>query len=174
MSRATCGTSGRLVLFRVSVEDDLPTTPPLFAAAVRRTLCDPRSWIGSGFVRFRYDPNGPLLISLRSPLATERRCMQLIRLSVNMMYSCGTSREVVLNAARWFGGSPSWPGPVDEYRQMLTNHETGHALGLGHQTCRTDGAPAPVMMQQSKGLSTGSRTCVRNPWPLAEELDRLG
>ena len=173
VSRATCGRAGRVVRFRVSVEQGLPTTPDAFAQALRGTLCDGRSWIGSGNVRFRYDPNGPLLIALRSPVGTERRCLQLIGLSVNLMYSCGTSREVVLNAARWFGGSPSWPGPVSEYRHMLINHETGHALSLGHQTCPANGAQAPVMMQQSKGLTIAGRTCVQNPWPLAQELRRI-
>jgi len=173
VSRETCGRVGRVVRFRVALEEGLPTTPEAFGNALRATLCDGRSWIGSDNVRFRYDPNGPLLIALRSPAATERRCLQLIGLSVHLMYSCGTSREVVLNAARWFGGSPSWPGPVSEYRHMLINHETGHALGLGHQTCHEDGAPAPVMMQQSKGLTSG-HTCVPNVWPLAQELDRLG
>lgn len=173
VSRATCGSSGRVVRFRIGVEQGLQTTPAAFGNAVRNTLCDGRSWIGSGAVRFRYDPNGPLLISLRSASGTERRCLQLIGLSVNLTYSCGTSREVVINAARWFGGSPAWPGGVSDYRRMVTNHETGHALGLGHRNCPEDGAPAPVMMQQSKGLTFGGHTCVPNPWPLADEKERL-
>ena len=42
----------------------------------------------------------------------------------------------------------------------------GHFLGLGHVECPAEGAPAPVMMQQSKGLNG----CRANPWPLPAEI----
>jgi len=174
ITRATCGARGRVVTFRVSVESGLPTTPAVFGNAVRMVLCDRRSWIGSGAVRFRYDPAGSLLIGLRSPGSTEVRCLQLVRLSVDRTYSCGTPREVVINSARWFMGTSVWPGPLPAYRAMLVNHETGHALGLGHRTCPAPGSPAPVMMQQSKGLTTlGGHTCAPNAWPLPDEWERL-
>jgi hypothetical protein len=170
----TCGTPGaRVVRFRVLVERGLPTTPAAFVAGLRKVLCDERSWIGSGEVRFRYDPNGPLLIGLRTADSTEERCMALIHLSVNHYYSCATRSEVVLNADRWFGGSRYWPGPVAVYRAMLVNHEVGHALGQHHRSCPKDGNPAPVMMQQSKGLTTGGNTCKPNPWPLGYEKRSL-
>jgi hypothetical protein len=172
----TCGAAGarRTVTFRVAVDRGLPVTSTVFAGALRRVLCDRRSWIASSKVRFRYDPAGALLIRLASPDHTQRRCLQLIGLSVARKYSCATRFEVVLNSARWFGGSPYWPGPTREYRSMLTNHEVGHALGMRHQMCPADGAVAPVMMQQSKGLtSPNGKTCKRNPWPLREELTRL-
>ncbi len=163
-----------MVRFRVAVDDGLPTTTQAFARALRSVLCDERSWIGSGRVRFAYDPNGSLLIALRTPDHTEQRCMALIRLSVRRTYSCATRSEIVLNSARWFGGSPDWPGPLADYRRMLTNHEVGHAIGFGHQQCSASGAQAPVMMQQSKGLtSPNGLTCKRNPWPLRAELARV-
>jgi uncharacterized protein DUF3152 len=170
----TCGRPGaRVVRFRVLVEQGLPTTPSQFVAELRKVLCDERSWIGSGKVQFRYDPNGPLLIGLRTADSTEDRCMALIHLSVNHYYSCATRSEVVLNSDRWFHGSDFWPGPVPAYRQMLVNHEVGHALGQHHRSCPKDGNPAPVMMQQSKGMTTGSNTCKPNPWPLAYEKRSL-
>lgn len=170
----TCGRPGaRVVRFRVLVESGLPTTPAQFVAELRKVLCDERSWIGSGKVRFRYDPNGPLLIGLRTPDSTEGRCMALIHLSVNHYYSCATRSEVVLNSDRWFRGSDFWPGPVPAYRQMLVNHEVGHALGQRHRSCPKDGNPAPVMMQQSKGMTTGDNTCKPNPWPLGYEKKSL-
>jgi uncharacterized protein DUF3152 len=167
---AICGKSGaRLVRFRVLVERGLATTPSRFVSDLLKVLCDKRSWIGSGKVRFQYDPDGPLLIGLRTADSTERRCMQLIHLSVNHYYSCATTREVVLNADRWFTGSRYWPGEVPAYRQMLINHEVGHAIGQHHRTCPRDGSPSPVMMQQSKGMTTNGRTCKPNSWPLAYE-----
>jgi len=174
--RAACGSTGarRTIAFRVAVDATLATTRVAFARALRRVLCDERSWIASRAVRFRYDPNGAVLYGLRTPDNTETRCRQLIGLSVHRTYSCATHREVVLNSARWFGGSAKWPGPLTEYRRMLVDHETGHVLGLRHQDCPREGAKAPVMMQQSKGLtSSNGKTCLINPWPLPRELARL-
>jgi Protein of unknown function (DUF3152) len=171
---AICGRpGGRLVRFRVGLESGLATSPAQFVKDLMSVLCDGRSWIGSGRVRFRYDPAGSLLVGLRSPASTEKRCRQLVGLSVGSYYSCGSRSEVVLNSDRWFTGSKFWPGPVPVYRQMLVNHEIGHALGQHHRTCPRDGAWAPVMMQQSKGLATGSNTCQPNVWPLSYEVSSL-
>jgi hypothetical protein len=170
----TCGTPGaKLVRFRVLVEEGLATTPSQFVEDLLSVLCDKRSWIGSGEVRFRYDPNGSLLVGLRKPASAEKRCMQLIGLSVNFYYSCAGSKEVVLNSDRWFTGSKYWPGSVPVYRQMLVNHEIGHTLGQHHRGCSKDGALAPVMMQQSKGMTTNGNTCEPNPWPRPYELNSL-
>ena len=75
----------------------------------------------------------------------------------------------MINQTRWRHASPSWNRagrPVREYRHMVVNHETGHWLGHGHLGCAGRGRPAPVMMQQSKGLAG----CRHNPWPLPSEL----
>jgi len=67
----------------------------------------------------------------------------------------------VLNLARWVTGAPSYAGRLTEYRQYLVNHEVGHTLGRGHERCPGPGRPAPVMLQQTKGLAG----CARNTWP---------
>lgn len=165
-----CGSArGRLVRFRVDVQDGIPVTPGRFRRDVSRILCDSRSWIASGNIRFRYDPDARLRIRLLDPDETEARCLRLVGKSVNRTFSCAGRREVVLNSARWLGGSPWWPGPLDKYRHLLVNHEVGHVLGLHHRSCSRAGSFAPVMMQQSKGL----HGCRANPWPRDDELSRV-
>ncbi|HET9770006.1 MAG TPA: DUF3152 domain-containing protein, partial [Acidimicrobiia bacterium] len=74
----------------------------------------------------------------------------------------------VINEDRWLGATDSWNevgAPLETYRQMVLNHETGHWLGFGHAFCAGPGRAAPVMQQQSMSL-TG---CAPNPWPLVSE-----
>jgi uncharacterized protein DUF3152 len=173
---SSCGDAkaAKVVRWRVEVDRDAGVEPEEFASRIASIICDRRSWIASGRVRFRYHPQGSLLIGLRTPGEAERRCYRIIGLSVQRRWSCGTPREIVINSARWKGGSEPWPGTLHEYRRMLTNHEVGHALGLHHEQCASDGAPAPVMMQQSKGMtSENGRTCKPNPWPLPPEIVEL-
>ena len=53
---------------------------------------------------------------------------------------------------------------------MVINHEVGHWLGHGHETCATKGGPAAVMQQQSIDLEG----CRFNPWPLESEIVATG
>jgi hypothetical protein len=86
-------------------------------------------------------------------------------------WSCRVGRYVIINENRWRQGTPYFKdagGTLREYRAMVVNHETGHWFGLGHASCGGAGKPAPVMMQQSKGLYG----CKPNPWPLPGEIAR--
>jgi hypothetical protein len=76
---------------------------------------------------------------------------------------------VLINDERWRRATPTYRGLLELYRQMVVNHEVGHALGFGHAGCRRRGGLAPVMQQQSKSLSG----CRRNPWPLPDERRAL-
>jgi hypothetical protein len=53
---------------------------------------------------------------------------------------------------------------LHEYRTYVLLHECGHALGQGHRRCT--GGPAPIMLQQTRGLGE----CTKNIWPLEKEL----
>ena len=71
------------------------------------------------------------------------------------MWSCQAGRYVVLNDDRWSQGSPAWPGPLDAYRQMVLNHETGHWLGLGARVlprCGCAGAGDAAAVEGHAGL----------------------
>ena len=166
VSRDACGPrAGRTFTFRVHVSKSIDVAERAFARQVRAVLCDERGWTNSGW-RFRYDPKGTYMVSLRPAEATERRCLREIGLSVRYTWSCASTDEAILNADRWLGGSPALDLSVKRYRRLLVNHEVGHLLGHRHRLCPGSGLKAPVMMQQSKGL----HGCRANPWPLASEL----
>jgi hypothetical protein len=69
------------------------------------------------------------------------------------------------NSKRWNTGSPQFSGPLDEYRALIVNHEVGHRIGHGHETCPGPGKPAPAMMQQIYGL----KGCTPNAWPYSAD-----
>lgn len=84
-------------------------------------------------------------------------------------WSCRIGPNVVINYDRWQNASPAWNrngGTLDEYRDMVINHETGHWIGFGHASCGGAGQKAPVMQQQSINL----QGCVFSPWPSASEV----
>ena len=75
--------------------------------------------------------------------------------------SCQNGDRVVLNAKRWVRGADAYGRDLVGYRRYLVNHEFGHYIGYGHVQCPGRGKPAPVMMQQTKGLDG----CTPVSWP---------
>jgi hypothetical protein len=146
--------------FVVEVEGGLSVDRIAFARRVTRILRHRRSWttpfqrVASGPVDFR--------VTLASPALTDRLCAPLL---TNGIFSCAGGGRAVLNARRWLEGAAAYGSRLDRYRTYMVNHEVGHLLGLGHASCPAAGAPAPVMMQQTKGVAP----CRPNPWPLAWE-----
>lgn len=154
------GGAKRHIKVNVKVEENLPYDPEEFARATADTLQDSRSWVSKGEARFDFvgEDKAEMTIYLLTPGTTDRRCAPLRTFG---RVSCQQGSGVNLNAVRWKDGVPDFNGDLDLYRHYLVNHEVGHYLGHGHQSCPKKDAVAPIMMQQTKGLNG----CRANGWP---------
>lgn len=151
--------AGTPLSYRLEVEAGLPLDGAAVAAQVHRVLTDRRGWQpieGVAFTRTTGPADFELIIA--SPDLVDRLCYPLDTIG---QLSCRNGDKVILNARRWATAVPWYGGDMDAYRAYLVNHEVGHRLGHGHKPCPAAGAPAPVMVQQSKSLYG----CRANPWP---------
>lgn len=150
--------------YQVAVEDGLGADPECFAAMVESILGDSRSWGGrSGFAVQRVDDeSADFVVALASPATTDSYCAPL---RTNGIFSCWADGRAMVNVWRWEVGIAEYAEQMNEYRIYVINHEVGHALGYDHVECPAAGEPAPVMMQQTKGLDG----CSVNGWPLPGE-----
>lgn len=144
--------------YQVEVEEGLSFAPAGFARAVDATLSDPRGWASPGHEFTRVANDASVRIILASPQTADDLCAPL---DTGGRLSCRNGDRVVINAWRWVNGAPSYGKDIGAYRRYLINHEFGHALGLPHAACPGNGAPAPVMLQQTKTLDG----CRANAWP---------
>jgi len=149
-----------MIEFRIEVDPALADhlTRAELVAFVIETLSDERSWTGRG-VGFRLvDEGGLFTMTVASPERVDQLCAPL---ATNGRYSCARNGWIAFNSDRWFGATESWPGDLVTYRRYLVNHEIGHyIMGPAHALCPGEGLPAPVMMQQTKGL----HGCEPNGW----------
>jgi hypothetical protein len=153
----------RVIRMSIEVEDGLGVDPQCFGRAVMTILGDPRGWTASQDVSFQWvETDADLRLVLASPSLTDRLCAPL---NTAGLYSCRNENHVVLNSERWRNGATAFHGDLVTYRSYLVNHEVGHFLGRGHLGCPGSDQPAPVMMQQTKGVGG----CVPNGWPTAAE-----
>ncbi|MFI5979898.1 DUF3152 domain-containing protein [Streptomyces sp. NPDC051555] len=160
-SGAVIGTGGPLRRYRVEVEDGVDVSPVQAATEIQAILSDPRSWAAHGQARFQLvDTDADVTIKIATPKTTDTLCAPVGNTRGEL--NCEVTGGVVVNLKRWTQGSPQYDGPATEYRHLIINHEVGHMIGYRrHMGCPGPGRPAPVMMQQIKGLDG----CVSNAWP---------
>ncbi|MEU8523805.1 DUF3152 domain-containing protein [Streptomyces sp. NBC_01216] len=161
---------GRARTYRVEVEDGVALDPDEAARTVAAVLGDRRGWTRNPAYGFRLVASGPVDFTVRvaTPGTTDRLC-HVTTPSSKGNVNCRIDHSVVVNLKLWVRGSPRFDGPIEEYRALIINHEVGHEIGRGHETCPGPNQPAPAMMQQIKGL----RGCHPNAWPYDERGDYL-
>ncbi|MFJ2214860.1 DUF3152 domain-containing protein [Streptomyces sp. NPDC101062] len=165
---------GQKFRYRVDIENGLGLNGTLFADAVQKTLNDRRSWAHNGAMTFERISSGQpdFVITLASPGTTAVWCEKsgLDTTVDNVSCDSAATDRVMINAFRWARGAETFGDKaMFPYRQMLINHEVGHRLGHNHVSCRTPGALAPVMQQQTKTLDLDGIRCRPNPWVYPDE-----
>ncbi|WP_122616214.1 DUF3152 domain-containing protein [Streptomyces sp. Tu 4128] len=167
----TVGTGGRVRRYKVLVEEGIDVRPSAAAAEIAGVLADRRGWTRDGATSFRLVGTGSydFVVKIATPGTVDRIC-GAAGLRTRGEVNCSVGTDVVVNLKRWVLGSPEFDGPIHEYRALIVNHEVGHRIGHGHETCPGAGRPAPAMMQQIKGL----KGCVANAWPYDRDGAYLG
>ncbi|MFC5665877.1 DUF3152 domain-containing protein, partial [Kitasatospora misakiensis] len=157
---------GTVRRYRVEVEDGIGVDPAASAAQIQGILADKRGWTNDRRNGFQLVSGGTYDFTVKiASAATVDRICGAAGLDTRGEVNCNVGNQVLVNVKRWTSGSPQFDGPIDEYRALVINHEVGHRIGHGHETCPGPGKPAPAMMQQIYGL----KGCKSNAWPYSAE-----
>ena len=153
---------GHVRRYKVEVEGGITLSAGDAAHEIEGILAAPRGWTADGHDAFQLVSSGQadFVIKIATPDTTDAICGSAGLLTHGEV-NCDVGPTVVVNLKRWMLGSPEFDGPIHDYRALIINHEVGHRIGHGHEGCPGAGKPAPVMMQQIKGL----HGCVANAWP---------
>lgn len=143
----------KLVRFKFSIDEDVLRdykirVPVQIAYQVGLYLNDPLGWTKHGYVFEPVNEREHVHIRLSSPATIGTIC----GLEGNLSCAELGGKNMYLNADRWFHGASPSKLPIEKYRQYMVSHEIGHILGHEHATCPCKNCPAPIMMQQTKGI----------------------
>lgn len=108
-------------------------------------LNSPDGW---GYLFEPVDSGEQVLIRLSTPKTITEKC----GLSGNLSCAEMNGKHMYLNSDRWFHGADKSKLSLTDYRQYMVLHEIGHILGHDHKKCPCKNCPAPIMMQQTKGI----------------------
>lgn len=163
----TAPTSGKhIVTYDISSRGTIYGDLVEFRKIVTETLNDARGWNRANVSFQPVSTGAQMHIILASPASVKAASPT----GCSEQLSCRVGSLVLINDDRWRLGSDSYNDlgiSIQNYRQMVINHEVGHFLGHGHiEACTTSSGLAPIMLQQSTGL----RGCSPYAWPLPSEL----
>lgn len=178
------------VTYSVEIENNIDVASiggaGAFPATVNAILSDPRGWTANPMYSFEAVPlskKPTLIVQLATTDTAHELCGNTLELETSCRLAGKSEADpsrVIVNIARWVRGALPFEGDLGLYRQYLINHEVGHALGYrSHEQCTTDGAMAPIMMQQTLSLSNDElyelnpdevyradgKVCTVNGWP---------
>jgi len=130
------------------VQKQYSTLPVQFEFYVVSYLNDPDGWSKKGYFFEPVHINQDVTIHLSSQHTLDKQC------GLGGKLSCAelNGKTVWLNADRWYHGASKSKLELDDYRQYMVSHEIGHILGYDHTGCPCKNCPAPIMMQQTKGI----------------------
>ncbi|MFF3848869.1 DUF3152 domain-containing protein [Streptomyces sp. NPDC002328] len=157
---------GKVLRYRVEVENGLALSAPDVAEQVEGILADRRGWTADGRSAFERVSSGAtdFVVRVATPGTVDKICGEF-GLDTGGEVNCNVADNVMVNLRRWLLATPVYANDVTAYRALIVNHEVGHFLGHGHVGCPGPGKPAPAMMQQIKGM----KGCVPNVWPYDEK-----
>ena len=143
------------ITYRTIVDHGVEYSAKEFANEISVYLADPDGWISRGYT-FEASPRGKIQIHLSSPDTLVAKGCPSRTLSCAEM----NGTHMRLNAGLWNGTLKNKSGllQLKDYRQYMVTHEMGHILGFDHVECTGPKDPAPLMMQQTLGISV----CVPN------------
>lgn len=135
------------IRYTTVVDPDVKYPSKQFADEVAIYLADPDGWVSESysFVRSRAPR---VVIHLSSPDYLAKNGCHDPKLSCAEL----GGHHMYLNFKRWTDGAVASKLSLDDYRQYMVSHEMGHILGHDHVSCPASGAPAPIMLQQTKGI----------------------